>query len=93
MLGGCSWSLWGALGGPDGTNVDFSLVLEGFGGSPPPAPPPTAQRAGTVEEGRREAYLPPPRGEEEGRICLIFSSWSTRPEAKRLGGFYDKVGE
>ena len=50
-----SWEPYWSLGGPEGENVDFSVVLQGSGGPAPPARPPGAERAGAVEGGRGEA--------------------------------------
>ena len=50
-----SWEPYWFLGGPEGENVAFSLVLQRSGKPPSPAPPPTSIRAGAVEGGRGEA--------------------------------------
>ena len=47
-----SWEPYWSLGGPEGENVDFSLVLQGSGGPTTLARPPTTKRAGAVEGGR-----------------------------------------
>ena len=50
-----SWEPYWSLGGPEGENVDFSMVLQWSGGPASPARPPEALRAGAMEGGRGEA--------------------------------------
>ena len=55
------WPVWWPLGRHDSGNVDFSLVLQGFGRPGTVAQPPKAGRAGTAE-GVRGRHKSLPRG-------------------------------
>ena len=50
--------------------IDFEAVLE----PPTPGQPPENERAGAVEGGRGEAYIPPPRAQSmsNGFYCWIY---------------------